>query len=187
MFYVLLSVPVTSDSLANYNFVTFGSKSCPHCKALHDFFSSNYQGRYCFFWVEDTESSKLFYKLAVVETNYGLGQYAGAVPQTLVFRDGSLIAIVIGEVTDTRFWDQLILSNATNEVAIYLGSTKSSITIPNESLVSFLTDLEKSIETQTTTQPQTNTAANAPLNLVGVALVTVGIIILALYFIKRRT
>lgn len=183
---------VSSDNLASLNFVMFGSKTCPHCKALHDFFSANYQEKSYFFWVEDTTGSNLFYELVKAEINHGLSQnYALAVPQTLVLREGTPIAVVIGEVTSTEFWNQLMLSNATGEVSVYLGSSKSSIVIPNESLKSLLSDLEKSVKPQTQTQASTQTQNqtqpnnNTPFSTIGLVLVVVGVAVLVLYFVKR--
>ena len=177
---------VAGSSLTNYNFITFGSKTCPHCKNLHDFFSKNYQGRYCFFWVEDSDGSRLFYELYTVEINHGLSQgYAYAVPQTLVLRDGAPIAVVIGEVTDVGFWNQLVSSDVTGEIPIYLGSNKHNVVLPNESLAKLLSDLEKAVQTQTSQTPQPNN--NASLSLIGLGLVIVGIAALVLYVVKRVT
>ncbi|MFN3267635.1 MAG: hypothetical protein ACK416_00080 [Zestosphaera sp.] len=181
--YIIMSLLLTESSNLTYNLVVFGSKSCPHCKALHDFFNENYQGKYYFFWVEDAAASNLFRELATIELNHGLSQnYALAVPQTLVLVDGAPVAIVIGEVTNTKFWNELMSSKATDVIVVYLGETKSSIEIPSEVFTSLLSDLGNTI-TQTTTQPSTTTQ----LNLVGLGLVVVGVAVLILYFVKRRT
>jgi len=172
---------VSSNDLTSLNFIMFGSKTCPHCKALHNFFNTNYQGRFYVFWVEDVAGSNLFYKLAATEINYGLSQdYAIAVPQTLVLREGTPIAVVIGEVENTEFWNQLVLSNTTSKVSVYLGSSKSGIVIPSESLENLLSDLEKNIN------PQTSARNTLPI-LAGSALILAGVAVLMLYLIKRRT
>jgi len=172
---------IVGSSLANYNFITFGSKTCPHCKNLHDFFSKNYQGRYYFLWVEDADGSRLFYELYKAEINHGLSQdYAYAVPQTLVLRDGAPIAVVIGEVTDVKFWNQLTSSEVTGEIPVYLGSNKYGVVLSNESLANLLSDLERVLQAQTS-QPSNN----ASLNLIGLGLVVVGVTILVVYFVKR--
>lgn len=181
--YIIVSLLLTESSNLTYNLVVFGSKSCPHCMALHDFFSKNYQEKYYFFWVEDAASLNLFYKLATIEINHGLSHnYALAVPQTLVLVDGVPVAIVVGEVTNTKFWNELMSSKATSVVMVYLGETKSSVEIPSEVFTSLLSDLENTL-TQTTTQPSTTTQ----LNLVGLGLVVISVAVLILYFVKRRT
>ena len=172
---------VVGGDLTNYNFVTFGSKTCPHCRNLHDFFSKNYQGRYYFLWVEDSDGSRLFYELYKAEVKHGLSQdYAYAVPQTLVLRDGAPIAVVIGEVTDVKFWNQLISGEATGEIPVYLGSSKYSVVLSNESLADLLSELGKIIQTQT---PQPSD--NASLNLIGLSLIVVSVAALLLYIVKR--
>lgn len=179
---IIMSSLLIESSNLTYNLVVFGSRGCPHCRALHDFFNENYQDRCYFFWVEDAAASNLFRELATIELNHGLSQnYALAVPQTLVLVDGAPVAIVIGEVTNTRFWNELMSSKATDVIVVYLGETKSSIEIPSEAFTSLLSDLGNTI-TQTTTQPSTTTQ----LNLVGLGLVIVGVAVLILYFVKRR-
>ncbi|MEO3993950.1 MAG: hypothetical protein QN229_06590 [Desulfurococcaceae archaeon TW002] len=181
--YILVSLLLIESSSLTYNLVVFGSRSCPHCKTLHDFFSEKYQEKYYFFWVEDAAASNLFSKLAMIELNHGLSQnYALAVPQTLVLVDGTPVAIVVGVVTNTKFWNELMSSKVTGVVVVYLGETKSSIEIPNEVFTSLLSDLEKTL-TQTTTQSSTTTQPN----LIGLGLVVIGVAVLILYFVKRKT
>ncbi len=75
-----------------------------------------------------TNNLKLFQKLAEIERRNGLStDYAYSVPQTLVIKNNTAIAIVIGEVIDASFWQKLIESAADitmnlQDIPVYLGS-----------------------------------------------------------------
>lgn len=102
---------IKSEEIKSINLITFGSTTCPHCRNLHEFFEKNFKNRYAFLWVDDPNNAELFRRLAQIEQNGGLPlSYAYSVPQTVVVRYGEPIAIVIGEITDTDFWQKLIAS-----------------------------------------------------------------------------
>ena len=171
-----------NNSLTRYSLITFGSKTCPFCKALHDFFDSNYKDKYYFFWIEDRRWFNLLFNLSMIEIRYGLSEeFAGKVPHTMVLVNGSPVAVVIGEVADTEFWDRLISSNVTDVVVVYLGETRSGIEIPVSSLTSFLSELESAL-----TQPD---QPQQSINLAGLTLIIIGVALLIfylIYLVKRR-
>lgn len=179
MFYFVVAsiLVVGNDNLSKYSLIVFGSKTCPHCRALHEFFDYNYKNKYYFFWIEDSEGADLLSKLFMIEVNHGLREdFARAVPQTLVLVNGSPVAIVIGGVTNAEFWGRLVSSNATGVVVVYFEERKSGTEIPVDSLASFLSDLENAF-----TQP-----SQQNINFMGLGLVVVGIGVLVLYFFVRR-
>lgn len=160
---------VWCGGVCSYSFVTFGSKSCPHCQSLHSFFSTNFQGMYVFVWIESTAAGlNLLYDIATAEVKYGLSSsYAGATPHTLVFSDCVLVAVVIGAVENSEFWSSLLKLNTTEFVPVYLGTTVRA-KIPRTSLTNLLTELDKLLnpadtttEPNTTATPTTNTEAIA--------------------------
>lgn len=170
---------VEGSNLTKYDLITFGSKSCPHCRALHDFFSNNYKDRYYFFWIEDSNGRDLFYKLYVIEVNHGLSEsYAKAVPQTLVFVNGTPVAVVIGEVTNAEFWSKFLSSNTTDVVVVYFGEVRLDAEIPLNAFTNFLLDLEKTLSQPTQAYPN--------INLTGLSLIIIGVAVLVLYFVKRK-
>ncbi len=183
----------TTQTLESLRLVAFGSQSCPHCRALHNFFSKNYVGIYTFFWVEDRVSSELFAYLARVEISYGLSNnYAYAVPQTLVLSEGKAVAIVIGEVTNASFWNHLLNSKANATVPIYLGSSEVVMSIPQESLTQLITNIYSMLKTSPTTiSTQSGASTSIPntsgvnLNLLGVIIIAVGVALAVAYFIVR--
>jgi len=96
----------------NLCIVMFGSKECPHCLAMYNFFTGNpkYRDIYTVLWLyENQKANELFIQLSGIEINSGVGPWiAGGVPQILVIRDGDTQAIVVGEVRDQSFWDRII-------------------------------------------------------------------------------
>jgi hypothetical protein len=78
--------------------------------------------------VSSTNNLKLFQKLAEIEQRNGLPKdYAYSVPQTLVIKNNTPIAIVIGEVIDVAFWQKLIestvdIATSQQNIPIYLGT-----------------------------------------------------------------
>ncbi|QOR93910.1 hypothetical protein IMZ38_04465 [Thermosphaera chiliense] len=98
--------------LANMRLLMFGSKTCPHCGAMNDFLTKEFQDKYFVVWVSTGENLNLtlFVEIATAEYEAGLPeQYAYAVPQILVLDgNGRVKAIVIGELTDKKFWSSLL-------------------------------------------------------------------------------
>ncbi|MEM2284362.1 MAG: hypothetical protein QXL29_07115 [Zestosphaera sp.] len=96
----------------------------------------------------------------------------------MVLVNGSPVAVVIGGVADTEFWDRLISSNVTDVVVVYLEETRSGIEIPVSSLTSFLSELESAL-----TQPD---QPQQSINLAGLTLIIIGVALLVFYLVKRR-
>lgn len=93
--------------------VMFGLTTCPHCHAMFKFFTDDeaYRDIYKVFWVDNVGSKEfeLFSNLANIEIMNNIDpNIAGAVPQTIVIRNGSIEAIVVGEVRSRDFWNKLL-------------------------------------------------------------------------------
>ncbi|MEM2020761.1 MAG: hypothetical protein QXP80_00845 [Zestosphaera sp.] len=183
-------VLVMGDTV-NYGLIVLGSRSCPHCQSLHNFFESTYQGVCLFLWLENI-GTDLFYEIASVEINYGLSKsYAGATPHTLVFNNGTLVAIVIGAVESKVFWDELMRSGATDLIPVYIGDS-IQIRIPRNALSGFMAELEATLNMTSTPQPTTTGAgtnagdlSNASV-MIGVLFIFTGVLVLLAYVITRR-
>jgi glutaredoxin-related protein len=95
--------------LANVKLIMFGSKTCPHCQKMNEFFTAEFREEYFPVWVSG-ENLTWFVEIASVEYEVGLPeQYSYAVPQTLVLdRNGLVKAIVIGEIVDKKFWAAML-------------------------------------------------------------------------------
>lgn len=171
---------VIGDSGAiSYGLVMLGSNSCPYCQSLRRFFDSTYKGMWAYLPIESI-GTDLLYKIALAEINYGLNSsYAGATPHTLVFNNGVLVAIVIGDVESKGFWDDLMKLGATDKVPVYLGNS-AEIEIPRGALTETLTKLETILNTTTT--PQSGAASETT----GVMLVVAGVMIFLAYIVMRK-
>lgn len=183
LYFILVCVPILGNDnlLSRYSLIVFGSKTCPYCRALHDFFDRNYKDKYYFFWIEDGSGANLLSRLVMIEVYHGVREnFARAVPQTLVLVNGSPVAIVIGGITSAEFWNRLVSSSTTDVVTVYFEEERSGAEIPVDSLTSFLSDLEKDLEKTLTQPPQRN------IDFMGLGLIFVGVAVLALYFLMRR-
>jgi len=144
-FLILLSAIGTSLILItqafqrnNYLFFEYGDSQCPHCAAQHRFFLNNYgSDHHVFCDIRTNQTCMLFFAKYLKVT--GL---PASVPQTLVFVDGHLNAIVIGEVEDKNFWDNLIGIKPSYEVKLYLGEeARTSVNFTKEELIVFIEEL----------------------------------------------
>lgn len=90
--------------------VTFGLSTCPHCKKLNELLRENYSAIYIALWLDLDENSYLiFSELVRVEVDNGIPMsIAGGVPHTLIIKNRSINAIVIGLVQSIDFWNSLI-------------------------------------------------------------------------------
>ena len=108
----------TKDLLTHINcsssscIVMFGFKGCSYCLAMYSFFTGNpkYRDIYTVLWLyENQVANELFLKLSNIEMSSGVSPWvAGSVPQTLIIKDGEVRAIVVGEVRDQVFWDDIL-------------------------------------------------------------------------------
>ncbi len=133
-----LIVITQSSQRSNYLFFEYGDSQCPHCAAQHKFFLNNYGSEHHVFCdIRTNQTCMLFFAKYLKVT--GL---PASVPQTLVFVDGHLNAIVIGEVEDKGFWDNLIGIKPSYEVKLYLGEeAKTSVNLTKKELIAFIEEL----------------------------------------------
>ncbi len=105
----------------SYFFYMYGSSACPHCQRLHDFFEQHYRGHYSYCDMEYSGECSTVWRQAV--TALGLHYDEMGVPTVFVVVNGTLSAVVVGEVTSTEFWDTLSHSRPVNGslVPLYLG------------------------------------------------------------------
>lgn len=167
-----------------YSLVVIGSNACPHCNRLHKFFEATYsEDRWVFLPVESV-GAELLYKIAVTEVNHGLDRrFAGAVPHTLVFNDGVLVAIVIGDIEVKEFWDSIMKLNASDRVPVYIGDT-IVIEIPRSDLT-ILSDLE-AILVNTTTPQTTTPPSSMPTTMIIILVVASVMILLTCINVRRK-
>lgn len=94
--------------------IMFGSKGCPHCHVMYEFFAGNtmYRDICRVLWLESDEKAyKLFYNLSQIEISNGIdARIAGSVPHMVIAKNNFIYAVVVGEVKDQSFWDKLLSS-----------------------------------------------------------------------------
>ncbi len=130
-----LSLSLSKD----YLFYEYGLTTCGHCKPLAKFLKNTFGSNHAYFCdgVTDPQCvarlNALYETLGLYETlcrewcreTPGCSdprQVCPAVPTTLVIRNRSCVAIVIGGVEDRSFWLKLLnLSHEPNEIPIYVG------------------------------------------------------------------
>ncbi|MEM0004309.1 MAG: hypothetical protein QXE10_04035 [Desulfurococcaceae archaeon] len=118
-------------------FYIFGESTCPYCKLQHDFFQQNYPASVHYFCIIDKygdcynkfiqfvrdeliskanmDTSKIGVPLTIVVKNYGGNK--------------SIVAVVIGAITDKNFWLQLACSQPGENIPVYL-MTQQAYFIP---------------------------------------------------------
>lgn len=91
--------------------IMFGLTACPHCHAMHEFFTSNneYRNIYTVIWLDKTmDGESLFENLYLIEILNGVhSRIAGAVPHIYIVKNGFVCAVVVGEITEEVFWNEL--------------------------------------------------------------------------------
>jgi len=100
-------------ALPNPCILMFGLTTCPHCHNMYEFFQKHYPDNYRAFWIDtDRTAAELFMMLVDIETKNGVPQhYAMAVPQTVIVVNSKVKAVVIGEVQEAEFWENLLKNN----------------------------------------------------------------------------
>jgi len=96
----------------------YGSEGCPHCKALKNYFTSWYSPSNTYFCSLDSDTSCVERFLTFC---YSLNMSA-SVPLTFVVVNGSVRAVVVGEVSNKSFWDSLLSLKESNTIPLYIGS-----------------------------------------------------------------
>ncbi len=129
---------LTFCSSPNYFFFEYGSSGCPHCVPQHEFFLKSYGVKHHFFCDIATNKTCLLYFVKYLNRT-GLPPY---VPQTLVFVNGRLVAVVIGELEEKPFWDSLISSSPGKAIPVYFEDTpKKYLNISLAEMPGFINDV----------------------------------------------
>jgi len=114
---ILSTQLVLHGELGNYMFYIYGSTGCPHCRALEDSLTK---------WF----GSNCMYFCAVDQVNECAGRFLNfyqligvnpAVPLTFVVVNGTVRAVVVGEVRDKTFWESLLKLPESTNISFYYG------------------------------------------------------------------
>lgn len=124
VFFILTSLtlePVYATDRIFY--VEFGDSRCPHCSNLNRFFEEHFPSQHYFC---DASTNGVCKSMLQQLRGSGLPPY---IPTTLVAYNESVVAVVIGEVTDESFWKKVVdeglsLSNKTH-IIVFLGTEPS--------------------------------------------------------------
>ncbi|MCD6323974.1 MAG: hypothetical protein J7L55_02555 [Desulfurococcales archaeon] len=146
----------------SYFFFEYGSSGCPHCVPQHKFLLKYYGEEHHYFCDVATNRTCLMFYVRYINRT----KLPPLVPQTLVFVDGRLVAVVIGENQEKPFWDSLITSGPSTQIPVYFGSTPKKYLNVSESempeLIKYVVPPPYSsefVEELTTHRP--NTSGNA--------------------------
>jgi cytochrome c biogenesis protein CcdA len=122
VFSLLLIVLVVSSvgvyGEGNFLLYIYGSEGCPHCRALKDYFTSWYGSSNTYFCSLDSNASCVERFLNF----YHSLNMSASIPLTFVVVNGSVRAVVIGEVSSRSFWDSLLSLNESNTIPLYISS-----------------------------------------------------------------
>jgi cytochrome c-type biogenesis protein len=122
VFSLLLIVLVVSSvgvyGEGNFLLYIYGSEGCPHCRALKDYFTSWYGPSNTYFCSFDNNVSCVERFLNF----YHSLNMSASIPLTFVVVNGSVRAVVIGEVGSRSFWDSLLSLNESNTIPLYISS-----------------------------------------------------------------
>lgn len=132
---MMLLSSITMYSASNYVFYIYGSDGCPHCTALKNYLNSWYGPSNVYFCGFEGNSScvERFINFCA---DLGLRP---SIPLTFVVVDGSVRAVVFGEVSSKSFWDSLLKLPESNDVPLYFGSELAGhITVSNLSMFSMV-------------------------------------------------
>jgi len=122
VFSLLLIVLIVSSvgvyGEGNFLLYIYGSEGCPHCRALKDYFTSWYGSSNTYFCSLDSNTSCVERFLNF----YHSLNMSASIPLTFVVVNGSVRAVVIGEVGSKSFWDSLLSLNESNIIPLYISS-----------------------------------------------------------------
>jgi len=123
----------------DYTLYIFGWRDCPHCKDLAQYIVDKNM-TFKWFWIEDEENADNLKRLANL-----IGENPGT-PTVLVVVNGVPEAIVVGAVTEDRFWEYVI-NNPDEKVQVYIiQSLKSVITLPRDAINDYFSGPEAPTE-----------------------------------------
>ncbi len=109
---------ILSQSSESFYLYIYGSHGCPHCRAMKEHFIEWYGDQHVFFCPVDRAGTGCAQRFFALCRALGLEL---AVPLILVIKNGSVVAIVQGEVDDRGFWEKLLSIGPSRNVSIYFG------------------------------------------------------------------
>lgn len=174
--------PYVAISQQDYIIFEYGSSGCPHCNALHQFLLENYgEEHHIFCDITNKICAQYFAKFL------SASKLPGVVPQTFVFKEGKLLAIVIGEIESIGFWNDVLSEQPSDNITIYYRDEPTAyLLLPLDAHEGFVKEFipepyatwilegRTTIQTETTSAPTTLTTAsgsNAGENAILAALV----------------
>lgn len=119
---IVVMLPITASG-SGVHLYLYGATWCPACRALNEFLSREYPGSYYFCKIDVSEACLSdLNRIAGVLSSKGVPlKYLESIPQTYVVRDGRyLVAVVIGAVTDSQFWKNIIAREPQERVALVI-------------------------------------------------------------------
>ncbi len=160
----------------------FAQSTCPHCHNLISFLQANNYNVIIYYVDKDITAYERF-KEYTAETR--LPPY---VPQTIVVRNGQILAIVIGENENNTFWQIILDKQPSTSVTVYEGQKiYTTLQIYNQTafiLKYFSSNMRTSSGVQT--QSMQNDGYSPNLFIVaGVVLIFIALIMMLVMYIKR--
>lgn len=166
----------------------YGATWCPHCRNLDQFLSQTYAGNYYFCKIDvskDCQSSLDAIRNFLVKSKGLSPDLLGYIPQTYVVRDGRyLIAVVVGGVTDLRFWKNITTRGPQERVLFVVPPNVYEIPMTFEEQYELIA---KHPTVASATAPPSQGGTPGVLNvIVPGALIAVGALVIAYAVVKRR-
>ncbi|MCY0868680.1 MAG: hypothetical protein OWQ48_05575 [Desulfurococcus sp.] len=115
---MLLSIValVVAES-ASVTIYMYGVSWCPHCRNMKTFLGEKYPGIFTYCEVDTVEACSRAFTEWLKET--GLPGY---VPQTLIVKNGRITAVIIGEVLNESFINNLVSLEPGESIPVYQGT-----------------------------------------------------------------
>jgi thiol-disulfide isomerase/thioredoxin len=182
---LLASVPVPTAGSGGDFFYIFGASTCPYCRALDQFFTQSYPGKSYFCKVDlDTKCSQNFNTVVSLLATKGVPrEELGYVPMTLIVRDWKyVLAVVIGAVTNTKFWDNITSRVPQEKTLVYI--PEQSALKAYEVTMSF--DEQQNIVSRYLVLPQGSSSPFSEYVLIPILLIGAGVAVIAYALLGRR-
>ena len=111
----LLSVASPQTKNIGILYYMYGMHTCPHCRDMYHFLSTNFPNNYYFCDIASSAKCGEYFKKYLKET-----ELPGYIPQIIVVKNTSyVLAIVIGEIENKTFFDELAKLQPSTRVPIY--------------------------------------------------------------------
>lgn len=136
----LIFTPVYGLEVSNnYMIYVYGSKACPHCMTLAKYFIEN-SVEFIWFWIEDAENVDAL-KSLIKDIDIAEGT-----PTSIVYVNDMPVAIVLGAITEDRFWENII-NNPSESLKIFYGNQLlKEVIIPNDFTEKYIAKNPTSLE-----------------------------------------